>query len=574
MSAIYRKYRPQAFAEMIGQNHIKITLQNQISRGGVAHAYLFCGPRGLGKTTAARILAKSINCQNRKDGESEPCNKCDSCLDIINNRSIDIIEIDAASHTGVDNVRENIIENSRFTPSKSKFKVFIIDEVHMLSTAAFNALLKTLEEPPAHVVFVLCTTEIHKLPQTIISRCQRYDFKKIATQDMVDLLAKIAKAEKKKVADDVLRNIVLHSEGCVRDAESLLGKVLPLGDNITMEQAELVLPRADYGAVLEFLGYLAEKNSTAAVEVINRLVEEGVDLQVFADNVIEMLRKALLLEVSPDLSGYGIELDEATAKALESFAANMRLEETVSAIETFVAAAGELKGAMIYQLPLELAAIKFCNGIICKEVDDSGRPCPSLSFRRAETSTKATVVAKPKSEEPAMPKPAAVEPVVEAEESPVNVDLVLEEPAVETEAIAEVPENCVDMATIRQKWSDFAEELLETNFALASLLRISQPQKCENNVLEVAVKSAFYKDRLESSNNKKVIEDAISAIVGAKVTVRGVVKEDLPTPDLKSSGERPVFGTDPALIKPKADVAPIPKPTASADPVAEAMSMF
>src|SRR3989344_5558425 len=184
-TTLYRKYRPQTFAEVVGQNHIKTTLQNELEKDKIAHAYLFSGPRGLGKTTMARLFAKAVNCLTRKSGQSEPCNQCNSCQEVITGRSLDVIEIDAASHTGVDNVRENIIENSRFTPTSRKFKVFIIDEVHMLSTSAFNALLKTLEEPPEHAIFILATTEIHKVPETIVSRCQHFDFHKVPTADIV-----------------------------------------------------------------------------------------------------------------------------------------------------------------------------------------------------------------------------------------------------------------------------------------------------------------------------------------------------------------------------------------------------
>lgn len=173
---------------MTNQNHVKITLQNEIETDKVAHAYLFCGPRGIGKTTAARLLAKAVNCERRKASESEPCNECDSCKEITSGRDLDIVEIDAASHTGVDNVRENIVTNAKFSPSRRKYKVFIIDEVHMLSTSAFNALLKTIEEPPARVIFIMATTEVHKIPATIISRCQRFDFKKISRREVVERL--------------------------------------------------------------------------------------------------------------------------------------------------------------------------------------------------------------------------------------------------------------------------------------------------------------------------------------------------------------------------------------------------
>ncbi|MCG2695410.1 DNA polymerase III subunit gamma/tau [Candidatus Parcubacteria bacterium] len=195
MATLYRKYRPQNFKEVVNQNHIKITLENEIKTGKTAHAYLFCGPRGVGKTTMARVMVKTVNCLNRKAADSDPCNECEICKDITAGRSLDIIEIDAASHTGVENVRENIIASARVAPSRCKYKVFIIDEAHMLSISAFNALLKIIEEPPAYVMFILCTTEVHKVPTTIISRCQRFDFKRIGVNDIVKKLNYIIKNE-------------------------------------------------------------------------------------------------------------------------------------------------------------------------------------------------------------------------------------------------------------------------------------------------------------------------------------------------------------------------------------------
>jgi len=546
---------------MIGQNHIKITLQNQIANGEVGHAYLFCGPRGLGKTTAARILAKAINCEKRQEGQSEPCNDCSSCLDIVNNRSIDIIEIDAASHTGVDNVRENIIENSRFTPSKSKFKVFIIDEVHMLSTAAFNALLKTLEEPPAHVIFVLCTTEIYKLPQTIISRCQRFDFKKVLTQELLDLLKKVTKEENKKVEEEVLRNIVLHSEGCVRDAQSLLGKVLSLGDDIKMEQAEIILPKADYGITIEFINYLVQKNSTAAVELINRLVEGGVDLQVFAENLIEMLRKIMLLKVNSNLSDYGIELDEETYKSAEIISERISVESLISALELFARVIIDLKSTTIYQLPLEMAAIKLTQDVICASNDN---------FSKGESIEKIKERVNKKIED-TQPVDKEVRPVQIVENTILSEEIIVKEDAEEVGVKFE-SSSSADLNKIKENWSKVVECLLEKNFTLSSLLRISQPLRCNNNVLEIVVKSGFYKDRLECNANKKVIEDMISQCVMANVSIRGVVDSNLVIPDSRESENKPVFGSDPSLYKPKDEVAQ--RPSISTDIVADVIGMF
>jgi DNA polymerase-3 subunit gamma/tau len=273
---LYRKYRPQSFKDLVDQNHIRITLINELESGRIAHAYLFTGPRGVGKTTIARLFAKSLNCKKRKKDSAEPCNECSSCKDIMKGRLLDLVEIDAASHTGVDNVRQNIIDNSRVATVSSTYKVFIIDEVHMLSISAFNALLKTLEEPPENVVFILATTEVHKVPQTIISRCQRFDFQKVGVKDLVLRLNTIISQEKVQVDEPVLKAIAMASDGSVRDAESMLGQVLSLGEKkVTMDHIDLIVPHSDDTLVIQFLSLIAMENTAASIELVNRLVEEG-----------------------------------------------------------------------------------------------------------------------------------------------------------------------------------------------------------------------------------------------------------------------------------------------------------
>lgn len=527
MPALYRKYRPQTFKELIGQNHIKITLQHELERGEISHAYLFCGPRGLGKTTTARLLAKGANCLNRQKNESEPCNKCSSCLDIMANRSIDIIEIDAASHTGIDNVRENIIENARFTPNVSKYKVFIIDEVHMLSTPSFNALLKTLEEPPPHVIFILCTTEIHKLPQTIISRCQRFDFKKVSAENLTKRLEDIIKKEGKKVAPAVIKNIVLNSEGCIRDAESLLTKILTLGDDISEEQAEIILPRSDFGSIISLLEFILEKNATAAVELINKLVNEGVDLQIFTDNLIEFLRKILIIKVNGgsavaqiNLSDFGFELDEASQQSAERLAERFDYSRLIATIELFMEKRQELKSAFILQFPLELAVIQLSEEIVCQSDDDfnenGGDSAGGVSVRDKIRDRLSQFNPRKKN-------------TLEAPMSEVRQEKAKDEVRVDMLSSAHKlkPGNFVDLDKIKGNWLVILEKLLERNYTLSALLKISQPLRCHDNVLEIGVKSRFYQERLEDENNKKTIEEVITEAIKGEVLIKGVIKTNI-----------------------------------------------
>src|SRR3989339_524544 len=307
--ALYHKHRPQDFLSVAGQEHILETIQNQILLGRVSHAYLFSGPRGVGKTTTARLLAKAMNCEQRAKDKSEPCNSCSSCQEISAARSIDVIEIDAASNTGVDMVRQNVIENAQFKPTKSAYKIFIIDEVHMLSTSAFNALLKTIEEPPAHIVFILATTDPHKLPLTIISRCQRFNFGKVADDEMKKYLKTIAKKEDTKIDDEVIDRIVRKGEGCARDALSLLDQIMATGEkHITTDTASLVLPGTHIEMQMEYVEYLLTKKLEPALSFVHKLVQDGVNIPHFATELIEFERVLMIATVDLHLAEHELDL--------------------------------------------------------------------------------------------------------------------------------------------------------------------------------------------------------------------------------------------------------------------------
>ena len=360
-TALYQKYRPQTWSELTGQNHIKTTLEHEIVRGQIAHAYLFVGPRGIGKTTAARLLAKSVNCQQRKKDSAEPCNTCEVCSRIQAGRSFDIIEIDAASHTGVDHVREHILESAEVHAGHGTYRVFIIDEVHMLSTAAFNAMLKILEEPPLHVIFILATTEVHKVPATIISRCQRFDFKKILVDDIRRRLRSIIQAEGVAVDEEVLVTIAEHAEGSLRDAESALGQVLSLGGKkITIDEASLVIPRSNLKEAASLIEHILNNDAAQALILANTLVEQGVSVSVFMQDIIIWLRNMLLAKIGERLDLFlQTTLGELQNRLLKDIT-NASVQRIQELIDIFLKRRQRLGESPIPQLPLELAIIEAC----------------------------------------------------------------------------------------------------------------------------------------------------------------------------------------------------------------------
>lgn len=353
--ALYRKWRPRRWEAVVGQDHVIQTLRNAVKGDRVAHAYLFAGPRGTGKTTTARLLAKAVNCLD-PDLAERPCDRCEYCLAVNEGRFLDLIEIDAASNTSVDDVRD-LRDKINFSPNQGRYKVYVVDEVHMLSTAAFNALLKTLEEPPPHAIFILATTEVHKVPATVLSRCQRHEFRRIPVNEIVTSLEQLASQEGLKATREALFLIARQSTGSLRDAISLLDQLASIGQEITIELVHSMLGTAPAQAVIEVVNALAECEPGKGIEIIHAALDTGSDPRQFARQIVEYLRGLLLLKVS------NLEPRQATAELrqemnnqVERFNSNQLLRD----ISLFNRAATDTRAAWQPSLPLEVAMIEAC----------------------------------------------------------------------------------------------------------------------------------------------------------------------------------------------------------------------
>ncbi|MDD4900758.1 MAG: DNA polymerase III subunit gamma/tau [Patescibacteria group bacterium] len=513
MPTLYRKYRPQNFKEVVGQNHIKVTLEQEIKSGKVAHAYLFCGPRAVGKTTLARVLAKAINCEKRETASAEPCDKCLSCKEITGGRALDVMEIDAASYTQVENVRENIIPNARVTPARSKYKVFIIDEVHMLTMQAFNALLKIIEEPPVYVVFILCTTEAHKVPLTIISRCQRFDFKRISVNDVVKKLAYIVQSENVKVDKGILEAVARHADGHMRDAESMLGQIIAIGgESITQAEADLVIPRSDLNEVINLLNLLVKKDAAGGIRLINQLMDDGVDLKMFLKNMIEILRKLMIIKINPGLAEkLSLEMGEAMELKINQLARELNVEQILKIMEKLIKAAADLKADFIKQLSLEMAIVEICALPAPSSLRIIPRDAVAQKFTAYRTAANSA-------------KPVADK--IGAVETPINVT----------------------DSQIMEKWNEVLAKVKQYNHSLSFILRVCQPKNLTGNQLCLAFKYKFHRDRVSEAAVKNIIEKVLNQVYGAPLVIEAMIDENLEVAASKLISDEPVDLKQPAAL--------------------------
>lgn len=499
MAVLYRKYRPQTFSDVLGQKYIIQTLQNQVKSGSLAHAYLFTGSRGVGKTSIARILAKAVNCLGsgklvRQPGDA--CGKCGVCKAVEQGNFLDLVEIDAASNTGVDNIRE-LIEHVKFSPSVGKYKVFIIDEVHMLSKGAFNALLKTLEEPPKHVVFILATTEINKVPATIISRTQRFDFKRLETEDLVKHLEKILKQEKVKLGKDILALVAQNAEGSGRDALSLLDKVLTLGEDAGLEDTQHLLGVTDIALSQELISLIQQGNAAAVPDFFDRTQEKGVDYAAFNRDFLEYGRKLLVTKVTGGKEVFSLQ--DKNFKILQEQAAAFPVNDIIFIIRLFLKSYKDLGSSPAPQLPMLLASLE-----AALKKTAIPNPIQSAVAPRVESNTASEVIGsvthtKPKAD----PLPA-----LETHEEQ-NVNVTMEE--------------------VQKFWPKVIAKLRTENASLSNLIKNSPIQEISGGRVVVGVKFAFHKQNLDNSKNYSLISKIIKETFGQPVGLKAVlIKDDHP----------------------------------------------
>lgn len=514
--ALYRKWRSRAFEEVIGQDHVTRTLQNALATGRVAHAYLFTGPRGTGKTTTARLLAKAVNCIG--EGDSKPCGECRICRAVDEGRLLDMVEIDAASNRGIDEIRD-LREKVGFRPGEARIKFYIIDEVHMLTDPAFNALLKTLEEPPAHVIFVLATTEPHKIPATIISRCQRFDFRRIPLAQITRWLDHISEAEGLEVEPAALDYIARQAGGSMRDAISLLDQLTAYGSQtITLAQVQAVLGAVASQAVMELADSLIGGDLARGLDTISRVVGDGAEPRQFTREFVEYLRGLLLLKMGDGQSLLRTSVPDETLVRMEEQASHLSPRTLLRATRLFNAAALEMKVGFLPQLPLELAFVE----TLIDESPLEATPTSSNAHQAQRQPVHQAVSSKPASSAHTSPSPSssAMEPTPEAKDSPGESGTPSPSPSHKGDLSFEVVEG---------NWRAILDELHQANRITSALMRSPgvAPAGVEGNSVVIEVPSEWpneLKRRVEKPNHRSLIEQCIGQVLGLSVRLRFVVK--------------------------------------------------
>ncbi|MGH2776484.1 MAG: DNA polymerase III subunit gamma/tau [Actinomycetota bacterium] len=520
--SLYRKYRPQTFSEILGQEHVSTTLANAITEDRVAHAYLFTGPRGTGKTSTARILAKALNCE--QGPTPNPCGKCDSCVAIARGSSMDVFEMDAASHSGVDETRE-ILSGVPLATAGSRKKIYVIDEVHMLTTQSFNALLKTLEEPPDHVIFVLATTEAHKVLPTIVSRTQRFDFRRMPVASLVDLLSDVAKSENIDIDPDAIEVVARHAEGGARDALSALDQLRSLEGHITVDDAERLLGERGEDAFFQLFDAIVDADIGTVFTTLDSMITQGADVRQLALGTLNHARALLLLKTAPQAQDL-LDVHAEDRQRLADQAGNFRIGGLVRLLELVGKAITEMRNAPNHRLFLEVALTRgtspetdsTAEGVIGRierlerriglEEDSIPAPqAPSPAVAKSE---------QPRVREEAAPPKAQVD--LAPPEIPIEVGQASEPAAAEQPAAGAVDH--LGLGHVKDAWPSAMKEVAQRSKRVAAFLKPSQPVAYDSEGLVVEVQSAFHASQMAKEANSLVLTDALYAALGLKPFLR------------------------------------------------------
>lgn len=561
--ALYRQWRPQDFDALVGQKAVKTTLKNALASGKIAHAYLFSGPRGTGKTSMARILAKALNCE--QGPTAEPCGQCSNCQRIVQGTSLDVIEIDAASNTSVDNIRD-LREQVAFTPAESRYKVYIIDEVHMLSTGAFNALLKTLEEPPAHAVFILATTDPQKVPATIQSRCQRFEFRRVTVDEIAEHLAMVAAGSGIEADADALRLIAIQAEGGMRDALSLLDQCGVMAKRVTVATVREVLGIVGREALHELTGAIGRRQLPQALATLNLLLEQGKDVKQVLTELIEYLRALVLYLAVPDYEE--IYLTD-TKEALAELAPLFGRDRLLAAEERLHSAIQELRGSMRPRITAELCLLDLCRvegstlaalsarieqlerqlagGVmpVYQQAPVNAQPVPAVAVQQQA----ALEHAAPAAQQPTAQQASAAMQMQAAKAAPVKKPAAAQQPAADTLAAAvnaapkpksarvqQTEEYAGDFAAGEDFWKQALEIMkAEKKNSMVSCAKNGRVFSFANNILQVAFKAPFLADRMNKDDYRGAFEEVLLRLARREIRLEAVIegKAKLPQKPVK-----------------------------------------